>query len=124
MGQLAITINGRSYQIACEDGQEKHTAELAAYIDKRVKDLAASVGQVGDMRLLVLASLLVADELREVYDELDSARAEVGAQTGKEPNGGDSAAEELAAQSEAVLAERLEAAAGALEDIAVRLERV
>ena len=57
MGQLAITVNGRSYPIACEEGQEKHLAELGAYVDKRVKDLVASVGQVGDTRLLVMAGL-------------------------------------------------------------------
>ena len=120
MGQLAVTVNGRSYPIACEEGQEKHLAELGAYVDKRVKDLVASVGQVGDTRLLVMASLLIADELSELYDEMDTLRAEMAArESGKSPppaskgNG-----------SEAALAEKLDSASRAIEDIAARLERV
>ncbi len=120
MGQLAITVNGRSYPIACEEGQEQHLAELGAYVDKRVKDLVASVGQVGDTRLLVMASLLIADELSELYDELDTLRAESAEResdadetSGPQTNGGESA-----------LAEKLDSASRAIEDIAARLERV
>jgi len=120
VGQLAITINGRSYQIACEEGQEKHLSELGAYIDKRVKDLVTSVGQIGDTRLLVMASLLIADELSDLYDELDAARAgkrapEKAPKKGAPANGAD---------SDTALADQLDAAARTIEDIAARLERV
>lgn len=70
MGQVAITINGRSYDIACDDGQEEHLTRLGLYIDQKVAELVGNVGQVGDARLMVMASLLVADELAEAYDEL------------------------------------------------------
>ena len=119
MGQLAITVNGRSYPIACEEGQEKHLAELGAYVDKRVKDLVASVGQVGDTRLLVMASLLIADELSELYDEMDTLRADMvahedaSAKSATKGNGKDTA-----------LAQKLDAAARVIEDIAAQLERV
>jgi cell division protein ZapA len=76
MSKVAVTINGRKYDIACDDGQEAHLARLAQYVDKRVDELVAAVGQVGDARLLVMASLLVADELSEVYTELDTLRSE------------------------------------------------
>jgi cell division protein ZapA len=76
MSKVAVTINGRKYDIACDDGQEAHLARLAQYIDKRVDELVAAVGQVGDARLLVMASLLIADELSEVYTELDTLRNE------------------------------------------------
>jgi cell division protein ZapA len=76
MAKVAVTINGRKYDIACDDGQEAHLARLAQYVDKRVDELVAAVGQVGDARLLVMASLLVADELSEVYTELDTLRNE------------------------------------------------
>ncbi len=118
MGQLAVTVNGRSYPIACEEGQEKHLADLGAYVDKRVKDLVASVGQVGDTRLLVMASLLIADELSELYDEMDTLRAEMAARESG------SAPESQGNGSEAALAEKLDAASRAIEDIAARLERV
>ena len=74
MSQITVVVNGRKYDIACDDGQEAHLTRLAQYIDRRVDELIAAVGQVGDARLLVMASLLVADELSEVYTELDSLR--------------------------------------------------
>lgn len=109
MAKVAVTINGRKYDIACDDGQEAHLARLAQYIDKRVDELVAAVGQVGDARLLVMASLLVADELSEVYSELDTLRNER-----RGPNSGPSAAaigdlDRLASRIEGI-AERLERA--------------
>ena len=74
MAQITVLVNGRKYDIACDDGQEAHLTRLAQYIDRRVDELIAAVGQVGDARLLVMASLLVADELSEVYTELDSLK--------------------------------------------------
>jgi cell division protein ZapA len=74
MAQVSVRINGRHYQVACEDGQEAHLQKLAAYIDERVAELVRDVGQVGDARLLVMASLLIADELADAYDELEELR--------------------------------------------------
>lgn len=71
MAQVSVTINGRIYQIACDDGQEANLTRLADYVDKRVGELVAAVGQVGDDRLLVMASLLVADELSDAVTRLD-----------------------------------------------------
>ncbi len=74
MGQVAVTINGRSYEVACDDGQEDHLIRLAGYIDKKVAELVTSVGQIGDTRLLVMSTLLLADELSEAYAELAALR--------------------------------------------------
>ncbi len=71
MAQVTVTINGRKYQIACDDGQEAHLSRLGADVDKRVGELVAAVGQIGDAHLLVMASLLVADELSDAYAKLD-----------------------------------------------------
>ena len=65
MKLIMITLNGRTYQIACEEGQEDHVRALAADIDGRIGDLVRTIGQVGEARLLVLVSLLMADELAE-----------------------------------------------------------
>lgn len=73
MAQVDVTINGRDYQIACDDGQEDHLAQLGEYVDRRVKELATTVGQVGDSRLLVMVSLLIADELAETFAGLKKA---------------------------------------------------
>ena len=71
MPQVDIHINGRRYQIACDEGQEEHLSQLAEYVDKRVQELVGAVGQVGDARLLGMTSLLVADELSEAYSTLE-----------------------------------------------------
>ena len=73
MTQVTVQINGRGYQIACDNGQEAHLARLGNYIDNRVRELVAAVGQVGDARLLVMVSLLLADELSDAYAELKVA---------------------------------------------------
>ena len=70
MAEVEVTINGRKYQIACDDGQEAHLLQLGEYIERRVQELVATVGQVGDSRLLVMTSLLVADELAETHADL------------------------------------------------------
>jgi len=74
MAQVTVSINSRTYQISCDDGQESHLKNLGGYINDRVEELVASVGQIGDARLLVMASLLVADELSDAYSELKEAR--------------------------------------------------
>jgi len=70
MPQVEVTINSRTYQIACDEGQDEHLKRLADYVDKRVQELVSAVGQVGDARLIVMASLLIADELSETYATL------------------------------------------------------
>ena len=77
MGQVAITIRGRSYQIACDDGQEAHLARLGRYLDQRAEQLA--VGGISDALLLVMVSLVVADELSDALAELESLRNAGGA---------------------------------------------
>jgi cell division protein ZapA len=117
MSQINITINGRIYEIACDDGQEDHLARLGTYIDSKVTELAGSVGQVGDARLLVMASLLLADELADVYGELAEAREAIEvapAQPAQNPADQDALAESMA--------RNLELLAGRVEDIAARLE--
>ncbi len=75
MPSVEIRVNGRPYAVSCDAGKEEHIKRLAAYIDEKVKELAKSIGQVGESRLLLLAGLTLADELAETYDELASARA-------------------------------------------------
>ena len=79
MAQVTVEINGSKYQIACDDGQEAHLKRLGDYIGNRVQELSAAVGQVGDARLLVMVSLLIADELSDAYSELSVARGGDGA---------------------------------------------
>jgi len=109
MAEVAVAVNGRSYLVTCDDGEEERVAKLAEYIDLRVRDLSSKVGQVGDTTLILMASLLVADELSDAYDALEEMRTGGG---GEGPAGeGDvvDAMDRLAARV-ADLARRLESA--------------
>ncbi|MBN34695.1 MAG: cell division protein ZapA [Rhodospirillaceae bacterium] len=105
MAQVTVQINGRGYQVACGVGEEERIAGLAAFVDTKVQELVGALGNVGDQRLLVMASLLLADELWELREGAKSS-------TGPAPAANDGA---TAASIEALadrldqLAERLEA---------------
>lgn len=107
MAQIAVTINGRSYPVACNEGEEQRIGELARYVDDKVKSFARDLGQIGEARLLVLAALVLADELADVQVEQAKPRAGNGAR----PDDGKIAAgvENLARRIEAIAA-KLEAA--------------
>lgn len=111
MGQVAISINGQNYQITCDDGQEEHLRSLAQIVDSRVEELVSAVGQVGDMRLLVMASLLLADEVAETKEEVDAMRAQAVE------------ADRTVPLAEAQLANGFEALAARIETIAASLEQ-
>ena len=70
MPQVNVTINGRQFRMACEDGQEEHLTRLARELDGRIETLRAKFGEIGDTRLTVMAALTIADELGEVASRL------------------------------------------------------
>jgi cell division protein ZapA len=63
MPLVNVTVNNRIYTVACDEGEEERLHELAAIVDAKVQEAAQSVGQVGDMRLILMAALLMADDL-------------------------------------------------------------
>jgi cell division protein ZapA len=65
MSQVSVTINGRQFRMACEDGQEGHLMNLARELDNRIDKLRTKFGEIGDTRLTVMAAITVADELSE-----------------------------------------------------------
>ena len=77
MSEISRTINGRNYTVACEDGQEEHLGTLAEYVKTQVEDLAGSVGQIGDARLMLMVALLISDELSDAYSETATLRDEI-----------------------------------------------
>jgi len=72
LAQVDVSVNGQSYRIACEDGQEDRLVDLAAMVDEKVSDLVNQIGQVGSNRLLVMAALIIADELVDLKNEAGS----------------------------------------------------
>ena len=70
MAHVTVTINGRQFRMACEDGQESHLMRLAEDLDQRIENLRGKFGEIGDTRLTVMAALTVADELAEAGRKL------------------------------------------------------
>ena len=79
MAQVNATIAGRQFRLACEDGQEDHLQALAKDIDRRIVDLRAKFGEIGDTRLTVMAALTVADELSEALRKIRLLEEEIAA---------------------------------------------
>jgi cell division protein ZapA len=79
MAQVNVTINGRQFRMACEDGQEGHLIELARDLDMRIGGLRSKFGEIGDTRLTVMAALTVADELAEAGQRLKRLEEELAA---------------------------------------------
>jgi cell division protein ZapA len=77
MAQVMVTIAGRSYRMACGDGDESRLERLAAMFDGRVEELRGAFGEIGDMRLHVMAALTVADELDETKQRLQALEGEL-----------------------------------------------
>ena len=66
MATVTVEINGRPYAVGCADGQEERVRILAKQFDVHVRQVAGDVGHVGDIRLFLMAALVLADELHEV----------------------------------------------------------
>lgn len=107
MPLVNVMVNGRAYTVACDDGEEDHLRQLAEHVDRKVRELLGSIGQVGDMRLILMASILITDEYFAVLDKLHSQEQALAD----------------AARGESIAAEALEAAARRVEDITSALER-
>ena len=77
MAQVMVTIDGKAYRMACEEGQEGHLTELAEGFDRYVGHLKTQFGEIGDLRLTVMAGIMVMDELSEVTRRLNAIESEV-----------------------------------------------
>jgi cell division protein ZapA len=110
MAEIAVTINRRPFQIACDDGQEPRIRRLAHYVDQRVAEFVRNVGQAGEARLLLLAALAIADELSDANEALAQEKSRARA---AEADGATAA--EAAASGVHALAQRLEALAARFE---------
>lgn len=105
MAEVTVRINGYVYTVGCEDGQEAHLQAMAAEVDGRIASIKAVGAQSGEARLLMLASLLLADELHDMRV----------AQASAAPPPAADAASAARARRLAELAARAEAIAEAME---------
>jgi cell division protein ZapA len=75
MGQVVIKVNGRDFALSCADGQEPRIRRLAQYVDAKIGDFAKNLGQIGEARLILLAALVIADELSDANEALQPERS-------------------------------------------------
>ncbi len=77
MPQVTVTIDGKQYRMACDEGQEEHLIGLAERFDRYVMHLKDSFGEIGDQRLTVMAGIMVMDELAELQKRMKGMESEV-----------------------------------------------
>ncbi|MDR3516275.1 MAG: cell division protein ZapA [Azospirillaceae bacterium] len=107
MPRVEVRLNGRGYAVSCRDGEQDRLLQIAAFVDERIRQVAASgSGQGSDAHLLALTALLLADELFDI-----------------KAGGGGDAANRLAPQEEEAVVSAVDQLARRIEDIAARLDR-
>jgi cell division protein ZapA len=110
MGQVVVKVNGREFPLSCADGQEPRIRRLAQYVDAKVNEFTKTIGQVGEARLLLLAAIVISDELSDANETIlqERNRSRAAAAT---PGEG----EQAAAAGLRGMADRVEAIATRLE---------
>lgn len=78
MAQVTLRINGYAYTVGCRDGEEQHLQAMAAQVEQRIDKVKTTAGQSGEARMLVMASLLMADDLFELEQRVKTAEAAAG----------------------------------------------
>ena len=122
MAQATVKINGYAYAVGCEDGQEPHLLAMAEQVDSRVDSIKALGGNSGESRLLVLAALLMADEIHDLRIEMENLRA-IAARSAKKDARERAAESAAAGKPEGELLRKITRLAGRAEEIADGMER-
>jgi cell division protein ZapA len=116
MAHVIVQVNGRPYTMQCPEGEEAHLRDLAELLDGEVQRVKTSVGNVGDIRMLVMAGLMVADRLSEAIAKIQSLEEQVaGLREAK------TAAQAEMQSLESLFGERLATASRRLETLAQSL---
>ncbi len=75
MAQVTLRINGYAYTLGCKDGEEKHLEAMGAEVGQRIDGVRAASGPSGEARMLVMAALMMADDIFELRSKLESVEA-------------------------------------------------
>ena len=113
MAQVVVTVNGRAYTMQCNDGEEAHLADLGELLDSEIDRIKDAVGQVGDVRLLLMGGLVVADKLADALKRVEDLEAQV-----RTIQASRSGAMRQGQELEETVIQRLDAAARRLEAMA------
>lgn len=77
MPQVILQINGRNYTLQCGEGQEEHLRRLARMVDDEIADIRNRIGPLGEIRLLIMASLMLADQVVELRQRVEELSADL-----------------------------------------------
>lgn len=113
MAEVDIRINGKQFSIACDDGQEQRVIDLANFVDSRVKEMAAAGAGSNESHLLVLTSIVMADELFNARDMANSGGQKIA------PN-----SIQITRDDESNIIKAVDQIAGRVEDMTGRLQKV
>ena len=111
MSQVVVKINGRDFPLSCPDGQEPRIRRLAQYVDAKTVEFRNSLGQIGEARLMLLAAIVIADELLDTSEALQQER-----------NRAQNATPQIGEGASGAAASGLRDVAERIESIAARLE--
>lgn len=116
MATVAVTIAGRTYRMACGEGEEGHLQDMARHVDQTLAGLRKGFGEIGDQRLVIMTAITVADELSEAKRRVSALEEQLAGSAATRSEGEamrDALAEEVAVS--------LDAASERIERIAQRL---
>ncbi len=111
MAEVNLSINGRAYGIACDDGQESRVSDLGRYVDERLREISRAGAASSESHLLVLTALILADE---IYDLRENAQA-VGGAAPQQANG------EISDEEEIMIVKAIDHLVNRIDSIAGRL---
>ncbi len=112
MAQVTVTIAGRTFRMACGDGEEAHLESLAKQVDDKITELRTAFGEIGDQRLTVMSAIAFVDEMSETKKRIANLENEIAAlKSAREQDSGANIS-------------MTDALANALEEAAVRIEKV
>lgn len=112
MSQVSILIDGKTFRMACEDGQEAHLEALGRHLDGRIGEMRKAFGEIGDLRLVVMAAITITDEFFETRKRTESLGREIRQVQSEQTN-----VREVAGSREAEIAV-------AIDRMTQRLERI
>ncbi len=114
MGEVTLTINGRSYGMACDDGQEQRVIDLGHYVDQRLKEISKTGAAGSENHLLVLTALMLSDEVFELRENIAGLSQQADSQAHES---------ESFRQEEAVIAQAIDSLAERIDLIANRIQK-
>lgn len=110
MAEVSVAIHGKTYGIACDDGQERRVMELARYVDMRLKEIAGAGAATNESHLLVLTALVLADEIFDARTNVQAAPEPVD--------------ERLSEEDERMIVDAINHLAARIDSVAERLQKI